>query len=234
MILVLKTKMMLLSYLLNIPLRDGGQAYTETNLDRFVVEPWNFVTAAFFVAVAVFWFLKIRKEIPRFGFLFAMLILLLIGGVGGTIYHGFRWHRAFLMMDWMPIMIITFSASVYFFIKAWGKWWPPALVLVLFFFLQGWLFKSGLPIQTAINLNYASMAVVVLVPIGWYLVKTGFANGHLVGLALLAFGAALFFRWADKLAWFPMGTHFLWHVFGLVAVHLMLLFLYRTRFSETR
>jgi hypothetical protein len=31
-----------------------------------------------------------------------------------------------------------------------------------------------------------------------------------------------------------MGTHFLWHVFGLVAVHLMLLFLYRTRLAETR
>jgi hemolysin III len=234
MILLIKTKMMLLLYLLNVPLRDGGHAYTETNLDRLVVEPWNFVTAALFVAVAVFWFFKIRKEIPRFGFLFAMLILLLIGGVGGTIYHGFRWHRAFLMMDWMPIMIITFSASVYFFIKAWGKWWPPAILLVLFFVLQGLLFNSGLPIQTAINLNYASMAVVVLVPIGWYLVKTGFANGYLVGLALLAFGTALFFRWADKLAWFPMGTHFLWHVFGLVAVHLMLLFLYRTRLAETR
>jgi hypothetical protein len=50
MIPVLKTKMMLLFYLLNVPLRDGGQAYTETNLDRLVVEPWNFVTVFFFVA----------------------------------------------------------------------------------------------------------------------------------------------------------------------------------------
>jgi hypothetical protein len=48
--------MMHLFYLLNIPLRDGGHAYTETNLDRLVVEPWNFVSAAFFVAVAVFGF----------------------------------------------------------------------------------------------------------------------------------------------------------------------------------
>jgi hypothetical protein len=39
--------MMHLFYLLNIPLRDGGHAYTETNLDRLVVEPWNFVSAAF-------------------------------------------------------------------------------------------------------------------------------------------------------------------------------------------
>lgn len=37
-----------LFYLLNIPLRDGSHAYTETNLDRLVVEPWNFFTAAFF------------------------------------------------------------------------------------------------------------------------------------------------------------------------------------------
>jgi hemolysin III len=225
---------MILFYWLNIPLRDGGHAYTETNLEKVIVEPWNFVTAALFVAVAVFWFLKIRKEISRFRFMFALLSLLLIGGVGGTIYHGFRWHRAFLMMDWMPIMLITFSASFYFFMKAWRKWWPAVILLMVFFFSQGALFNSGLPVQTAINVNYASMAVVVLFPIGWYLAKNGFRNGYLVGTALIFFGVALFFRWADTFAWLPMGTHFLWHVFGLLAVHLMLLFLFRVRRAETR
>ena len=112
---------MLLTILLQIRLRDGGMAYTETDLGRIIVEPWNFATALPFLFLAIYWMFNIRREIKSHGFLFAMLILLMIGGIGGSVYHGFRWHQAFLMMDWMPIMLITFSASVYFFIKAWGK-----------------------------------------------------------------------------------------------------------------
>ena len=217
---------MKLFLLLQVPLRDGGQAYTETNLDRLIVEPWNFVTAILFFLLAVYWLKVVLKNLKAHRFLFAMLILLVIGGIGGSIYHGFRYHRAFLMMDWMPIMLITFSASVYFFIKSWGKWWPPLILILAYFFIQGSIFRSGIPIQTAINISYASMAVIVLFPIVWYLIKTGFAGYHFVTFALASFALALFFRWTDKFDWLPMGTHFLWHIFGLIAVHLMLRFVY--------
>ena len=212
--------------LLQIRLRDGGMPYTETNLGRLVVEPWNFVTAVLFFILALYWLNVVRKDLKHHGFLFSMLILLTIGGIGGSVYHGFRLHRAFLMMDWMPIMLITFSASVYYFIKAWGKWWPPVFLIVAYFFTQGFLFQSGIPIQTAINISYASMSMIVLLPIIWYLSKSGFARWEFVAGALGSFGLALFFRWADKFAWIPMGTHFLWHIFGLVAVHLMLRFVF--------
>ncbi len=218
--------------LLQIRLRDGGQAYTETDLTRLIVEPWNFVTAVLFLILAVYWLNLVSKQIKEHGFLFAMLILLTIGGIGGSVYHGFRWHQTFLMMDWMPIMLITFSASVYYFIKAWGKWWPPVILILAYFFIQGFIFRSGIPIQTAINISYASMSLMVLLPILWYLSKTGFARWQFVAAALLSFALALFFRWSDKFAWFPMGTHFLWHIFGLVAVHIMLRFVYLSNQSK--
>jgi hypothetical protein len=207
-------------------LRDGGQPYVETDLGRLIVEPWNFVSAFLFVVLSVFWLYKIRNEIKKYAFLFSMLVLLLIGGTGGTIYHGFRWHRVFLMMDWMPIMLITFSASVYFFIKAWGKWWPPVFLLVIYFVIQAILFNSNLPIQTSINTSYVSMAAIVLFPIIWYLKIHQFKNYKRVLFSVILFVFALFFRWADKFVWLPAGTHFLWHIFGLGAVHFMLLFVY--------
>lgn len=217
--------------LLQMRLRDGGQAYTETDLSRIIVEPLNFITALLFLFLSLYWLNKIRGNIKRHGFLFAMLILLLIGGTGGSVYHGFRWHRIFLMMDWMPIMLITFSASVYFFIKSWGKWWPPLILIIAYFFVQGGIFRSGIPIQTAINISYASMGMIVLFPIVWYLAKTNFKDYRFVLFAILSFIMALFFRWSDKFAWLPVGTHFLWHIFGLIAVQLMLKFVY---FSNER
>jgi len=218
-----------LLYLPQTILRDGGQPYAETNLDRLIVEPWNFITAALFIVVALYWLFKVRKKIRKHGFLFSMIILLLIGSIGGTVYHGFRLHRVFLMMDWMPIMLITFAASVYFFIRSWGKWWPPVLFILGYFLLQGILFNSGIAIQTAINISYASMSVMILLPVLWYLSKTNWSHYRLVLFALIFFSLALFFRWADPFVLLPVGTHFLWHLWGLAAVHLMMRFVWLSK-----
>lgn len=212
--------------ILQLYIRDGGLPYVETDLNKFIVEPWNFATALLFVLLAFYWFRKISWSPKNYSFLFFMVMLLLIGGIGGTIYHGFRYHQVFIMMDWLPIMLITFSASVYFFIRSWGKWWPPIILILLYIVLQSVLFSSGIPIQTAINVSYASMAILVLFPVIWYLIKTKFRNYWLVVSAIVLFGVALFFRWADKFAWFTMGTHFLWHIFGLIATYFMFKYVY--------
>jgi hypothetical protein len=225
---------MILLQTLSDPLRDGAQAYTETNPDRLIVEPFNFATSALFIVIAIYWFMKIRRVLPHHRFLCFMLIMLLTGGIGGTVYHGFRWHRIFLMMDWMPILIITISASVYFFIKVSGRWWLPVALVAVCFLFQAWLFNSNISIQTAININYAMMAAIVLLPVFIFLYKTDFRNVHLVAGAILSFGIALFFRWFDKFSPIDTGTHFLWHIFGLLAVHLMISYLYRSEIIEKK
>jgi hemolysin III len=96
------------------------------------------------------------------------------------------------------------------------------------------LFNSGIEIQTAINISYASMAVVVLFPVIWYLAGTAFRHGYLVLFAILSFSSALFFRWSDKFEWIEKGTHFLWHLFGVIAVHLMMKFLYLAEITERK
>lgn len=221
--------MKLLFFLLQIRLqnRDGGPVYTETDISRLIVEPWNTVSAAVFLGIVIYWLYKLKGNFKGHLFLSIALPILAIGGVGGTLYHAFRVSRIFLMMDWLPIMILCLAASVYFFIRALGSWVPAALILVGAFALQSLLFATRwVPIQVAVNLNYIMLALLVLVPTSLFLYKTQFRYGRWVLYALGAFIAAIIFRMADPAAWIPMGTHFLWHVFGAVACHCMIHYIY--------
>lgn len=220
------------AFLLQAPLRDGGLFYTETNPSRFIVEPWNGASALIFIGIAWYWFRQIRGKLREQRFLAIALPILAIGGIGGTLYHAFRVSRVFLFMDFVPILLLCLMAGFYFFSRSTGRWWLALLIMVGIFFLQGLMWSSvrnnatGLPVQSAITLNYAMMGLMVLAPLGWWLVKTGFRHGRWIAAALLSFGLALFSRLADPWALLPMGTHFLWHVFGAAACHCMLAYVY--------
>src|SRR5688500_16819572 len=80
----------------NADLLDRGPRYTETPRDPYapdappVAEPWNAVTAALFVALAVGWLVRLRGRYRNFPFLVCCVPILLVGGIGGTLYHGLR------------------------------------------------------------------------------------------------------------------------------------------------
>jgi len=68
-----------------IQLSDGGPLYTETDFSRWLVEPWNTITAILFLAIVVYWALKIRKTYRQHPFLALALPVSALGGVGGMI-----------------------------------------------------------------------------------------------------------------------------------------------------
>lgn len=207
---------------------DGGMLYTETNLTAFFPEPLNAITSLFFLLLAVYWTFRLAGKGRRHTFLSIAVALLYIGGIGGTIYHGLRQWAFFIMMDWMPIMLLCVAAGVYFLSKL-VRWYFALGVVVLyvaFQFLLRQKFTEGNDIQLFININYAVLASVVLFPVLAFLAKTKYRHGHWVGFALLAFVLALTFRVADRWAWVSFGTHFLWHVFGAVAAYCMFNYIY--------
>lgn len=207
---------------------DGGMLYTETNLQQFFPEPLNAITALFFLAIAMYWTFKIYGKTSQHQFLTCALILLYIGGIGGSIYHGFRQWSMFLMMDWLPIMLLCLSAGVWFIAKL-TRWYFAVGIVVLYFvfvYVTRTIFRNTGNIQLFININYAVMASVVLLPVVAFLVKTEFRNAKWVGFALLAFVAALTFRIADGWHWLSSGTHFLWHTFGAIAAFCMLQYVF--------
>jgi hypothetical protein len=208
---------------------DGGTLYTETNLQHLFPEPLNAFTSCFFLAIAIYWTFKVWGNFKQHPFLTYCLILLYIGGIGGTTYHALRQWRIFIMMDWMPIMLLCISAGLYFLAKM-TKWYYASLIVIAYtafqVFFRRMMMASNL--QFFININYAMMAALVLLPVLAYLIHTKWKHGKWVGVALIAFIVALTFRIADKWEWLSVGTHFLWHTFGAVASFCMFKYIYLT------
>ncbi|MEL6252717.1 MAG: hypothetical protein AAFR87_11950 [Bacteroidota bacterium] len=210
---------------------DGGPIYTETDFSRFVVEPWNGVSAALFLLIVIYWITKLKGHWKERWFLSACVGILTIGGIGGTLYHAFRVSQVFLLMDWVPILILCLAGSGYFFYLYQRKWWGPFIWLSGAFLIMGANYTlsrnlASLPEQFSINFGYFLMALTILVPTYLLLNKTHFKAAKWVLYALIAFALALFFRISDGWGLLPMGTHFLWHAFGAFAAHNMLMYLY--------
>jgi hypothetical protein len=206
---------------------DGGSLYAETNMRHLFPEPLNTITSLFFLAIAIYWTFKLWGKGRQHTFLSVAVGLLYIGGIGGSIYHGLRQWRIFIMMDWMPIMLLCLAAGVYFLARV-TRWYYAVILIVAYvafqFFARQRMISNN--IQLYININYAVLASIVLFPVLAVLVKTSFNHGKWVGYALIAFVLALTFRIADKWQWLDVGTHFLWHVFGAIAAWCMFNYIY--------
>jgi hypothetical protein len=207
---------------------DGGILYAETNMHHLFPEPLNTITSCFFLAIAIYWTVKLRGKARQHSFLTAAIALLYIGGIGGTIYHGLRQWRFFIMMDWLPIMLLCLAAGVYFLGRV-TKWYYAVAFVLLYLVFQFYgrklMIEQG-DIQLFININYAVLAGMVLLPVVAFLIATKFNKGKWVAFALVAFIAALTFRVTDGWHLISWGTHFLWHTFGAIAAFCMFQYIY--------
>lgn len=211
-------------------LPDGGPLYAETDMDRLIVEPWNSASAVFFVGIALYWAWKLWQTPRRYPFLTACVPLLLAGGIGGTLYHGLRTSPAALYLDVLPIFLLSLGAGLFLWYLVTPRW-PHLLWGVPLFFAFRWIGPRYLAAHTLINAGYVILALFLLAPVTWILVRTDFDHGGWVAGAVAAFAAALYFRIIDLGAPLPMGTHWLWHTLGGIACALMLSYLFRLRTS---
>jgi hemolysin III len=208
---------------------DGGLIYKETNLHHFFPEPFNMVSSALFLIPALYWLARLKGFNRQYGFLSVITWLLLIGCIGSTLYHGLRQWHFFIFMDWVPIAIICLMASVYFWIKFTGR---QLFGIIAFLVFIGMIVATHSlfhyhNIQLMISLNYTLMVLMIVLPLFLLLWKTKWNNAWLVILALVSFAAAIGFRVDDSYTSWAIGTHFLWHIFGMIATSLMFVFIYR-------
>jgi hypothetical protein len=215
---------------------DRGPLYTETPVEireqqpfnGAIAEPWNAATAFLFVIIVLAWLVRLRGRLRQYPFLMVTLPILLVGGIGGTLYHGLRSWVGYFLMDVIPIQLLGLGVSVYWWIRLGPK-------LRHFFAMLGvlgllmLLGQMTLPQVWAINVSYAGLALIVLVPLMLVLVRTGFRHAGWVATALVSFAIAWFCRLAD--AWdpplLPMGTHWLWHTFGAATTAALSEYVYR-------
>jgi hemolysin III len=207
---------------------DSGPIYLETVEGRLPVEPFNTYSNLVFLVLLVYWGTKIYKNPKQHLFLAWVLPVIAISYVGGTIYHATRSHEFWLKLDWMPIMLLCAALVIYFTFKLVQVWWGRALLIVLLLGASFLLRILPIPGSWRISLGYIITAITILLPLVWYLVRTQGENLVLVILSFAIFGIAIFFRSIDLTqTFFPMGTHWLWHFFGGVAVHFLIAYIFK-------
>lgn len=217
-----------------MPPNDSGPIYTETLMGRFPVEPWNTASNLFFLLIVIYWAIKVYRYFPKYAFIRWTLPVLFIGYIGGTVYHATRSHELWLLLDWVPILLLCMAVSAYYaFKQQFPKWLIVLLItlpIVLTFGLRYLYVNQFIPRVTGHLINYSLYALVILLPLMRYLASQSWRNGKWVVLAILAFLIALIFRSLDRvllLSFLPMGTHWLWHCFGAGAAHFLLVYIYR-------
>jgi hypothetical protein len=210
---------------------DDGMVYTETNLDNLFAEPLNALTSCIFIIMAIYWMYKLKLNFKQYPFLIYLSIWLITGGIGGAIFHAFRKYPFFIILDWLPMMVICLSTGVFFLNKLFN-WFFAFLLTTFYFFIlisfSYYFLRNGNGLILA-NLNYAFLGSMVLVPMIIYLYKTDWKNGVWVGFGFIAFLFALLFRITDQWKLLSSGTHFIWHCFGAMAYFCMFKYIYLIR-----
>jgi hypothetical protein len=196
--------------------QDGGPFYAETPVHiepgQWLIEPWNAFSSLLIVAPAIYFLWQLRGRYKANLFLTLCIPLLIAGGMGSTLFHGLRIHTFFLRMDVFPTMLLFLAITAYFWAKALRSWWAAVGIMLLSFGLM-WLGYQYLPMGMRVNVGYFLRGTLFFLPVMIVLLRTKFRHALWVFGSLAAFGAALGFRYADKLSTdvLPMGTHFLWH-----------------------
>lgn len=210
---------------------DRGPIYLETLMGRFPVEPWNTFSNLLFLALIVFWFLRVRGHVRDHRFIAYSLPIFLLGWVGGTVYHATRSHNVWLFLDFVPIAVLAIAVAMFFWRRQGISWFVAPILVIGPLVLAGVTIAVLRDTHGAVRfLGFPVLALAILMPVLRYLARTGWKDMGLIAGALAGFAVAIVFRSIDlsvPIAFLPMGTHWLWHSFGAAAVHLLMLYIYR-------
>ncbi|MEM7104001.1 MAG: hypothetical protein AAF502_12770 [Bacteroidota bacterium] len=208
-------------------IQDSGPLYHEFNPDAWIKEPWNAFSSLFFFVPVLFWTVKLYGKYMRHGIITLLLPLLFLNGLGSTLYHAFRASDFFLVLDFLPAMIMSIILSLYMWKVVTGAWWKGMTTVMGFYgvgYLTITLLGPHIPSNATPNIGYFFSGSCFLLPFLILLVRTRFFKWYLVVLTFVFLIGALLFRMLDYPTpnpfpeWMPQGTHFLWHIMSALAV----------------
>lgn len=198
--------------------QDGGPIYTETDVTKSLPEPWNGFSSLSFVVAGIWWLVAIRKVMREYVLFSICMAVLIINGIGSTLFHATRASKWFFLMDYLPIMTLGLVLIFFLWGRALPKWWMSFIVVPAILGLIFWvrIQITTMNHQAEISLGYGMMAVAVLIPLVIHLIRTKGRHFKWMLLGGVMYAIGMFFREADR--WepslLPMGTHWLWHVFN--------------------
>lgn len=215
---------------------DSGPIYQETLVahDHFLAEPWNAISSLAIVLPAIYWAIKLQKhQVRDFLFMWYCIPLLILGGTGSTLYHGFRNSEWLLLLDVLPTAIMTLSIGVLFWFRYLKNWYVTIGLFALSFIIRYFIYQV-VSDHTATNIAYFVTGILIFLPILLYLKRNNWLGLKWIVLSVLFLVLSLVFREIDRRGIFDleMGTHFLWHLLSGVGAFYLARFLYIMRLFE--
>ncbi len=208
---------------------DRGPVYAETRMDRIPVEPFSTYSNLLFLVIVIYWALKTRMNFRKFPILTFAIPILLIGFIGGFIYHATRSSNIWLYLDYMPIMILVLMSAIYFWKQIFGNWIITFCVTLIPIFIYRFVYEFiEISDHQLIACGYILLALIVTVPIVLHCILMNRKNWPWLALCAVSFAIAIICRQldAESTSILPMGSHFLWHIFGATATFFGLQYLY--------
>ncbi len=209
---------------------DFGPIYIETDLSRFPVEPWNTVSNGIFLIVLLVFGWKTRLQWQSHPLLVGGLPILGVGFVGGTVYHATRSHSLWLILDFVPIFVLTIAAALHLWKGVLGSYVRATLAILATTIAPRAIAATlALPFHYQISVGYAGLALAILIPAFLQCRRDHGQGAPLLISATISFVAAVLFRSIDRVGviLLPMGTHFLWHLLGGTSVWCLMEYLFR-------
>lgn len=207
---------------------DSGPIYNEFHHDALIHEPWNAISSLIFFIPVIYWVIVLNGKFKQHKIFLFILPLLFLNGLGSTLFHAFRSHQFFLILDWLPATIMSIVVATYFWSLVLKKWYWGLIAVFSFYGLGKIIIEllQGMPRleHIAPNIGYFFVGCTIFLPLCIQLFRTKFKHAYLVFLSMLFLAAALTFRSLDFPTpnpapdLLPQGTHFLWHILSSFAV----------------
>lgn len=191
-------------------LSDGGPIYHETDLSHFIAEPWNAVSSLIIALPAIYFLWKLRGQYSNYKFvIYFCAPLLILNGLGSTLFHAFRAHTFFLVLDVAPVAVLTLGLSIWFLYRLLKNWIGVSLVVVGLFALRIFIlmFFKG---SDAINVMYFFTGTIIFVPGLLVVIQSKYCCLNRLLLSILFLGISLFSGFTTILKsslyiWAPIG-----------------------------
>lgn len=201
-----------------------GPIYCETPavISNFPAEQWNTWSNLIIILLGITAAVIVARRAPRSAELWVLAALLIGNGIGSFLWHALRTPWA-LSLDTLPGVLFLLA-----FVYVWSRRFLGTGRAWLFlggFFVLALLFSAGSLILFPGVSPFIPLAPVVIAAAWWLIAKTARMSRRAAargGAALASALAALLFRSTDiaACAYFPHGTHFLWHGFLSLAAFL--------------
>ncbi|WP_417694981.1 ceramidase domain-containing protein [Roseibium sp.] len=211
---------------LSVELHQAIDAYCERVGAAFWAEPLNAVSnGAFLIAAVVAFVLWRRAARGTSGpdvYALALIALVAVVGAGSFLFHTFavRWAA---LADVIPIALFIHAylllALKRYLALSWGRAGLGLLAFLALSPLIGWM--AQFPFGSSASYVPAATALYGVGGLAWRRDPT--VGKSLIGIGAL-FSLSLAWRMADEplCSVWPVGTHFMWHIFNAIVLFLLL------------